>query len=52
MIYSVDQVIQTLQDVDGHWEAAKPLTGPLWLEVKSRIKAAWAIVKGNAVAVR
>ncbi len=36
----------------GCWELAKPVPGPFVVEVRERLRAAWAVLKGNACAVR
>jgi len=53
MIAVTDCVCSVQREMpDGSWKPAKPVSGPFIWELKSRIKAAWLVLRGQATAVR
>lgn len=52
MIYAAKDLNTRIGDGPFTGELARPLWGGTWMEWKGRLKAAWAVLKGEAVAVR
>jgi len=52
-LHLVDVALSThTQLSNGKWEIAKPLNGPFWMELKSRVYGSIQVLLGKAVPIR
>lgn len=53
MVYSFDAFKSCQKQMpDGQWVPCKPMNAPFFMELRFRVKAALAVLRGQAAAVR